>query len=67
MFNEACICLPEIELRDATNAARSTSYTGQNIFNKWDDFNFLVVNFSFICSKIQTAPADGIYETIPTI
>ena len=53
-----CICLPELQLRDATNAARSTSYIERNIFNKRDDFDFLVLNFSFIRSNIQPAPVE---------
>jgi hypothetical protein len=51
-----CICLPELQLRDATNAARSTSYIERNIFNKRDDFDFLAINFPLIRSNIQTAP-----------
>ena len=56
-----CICLPEIELRDTTNAARSTSYIERSSFNKRVYSNFLVVHFPFICSNIQTAPGDGLY------
>ena len=29
--------------------------------NKRDDFNFLIVNFPFIFSKISAAPAYGVY------
>ena len=53
-----CICLPELQLRDATNAARSTSYIERNIFNKRDDFDFLAINFPLIRSNIQTAPVE---------
>ena len=58
-----CICLPELQLRDATNAARSTSYIERNLFNKRDDFNFLV-NFPSICSNIQTAPVETMFGSI---
>ena len=55
-----CLCLPELDLRNASNAARSTSYIERNLFNK-RDLNFFVVNFPFICSNIQTAAGDGLY------
>ena len=57
-FIEYFDCLPE--LKNACNAARSTSYIERNLFNK-RDLNFFVVNFPFICSNIQTAPGDGLY------
>jgi hypothetical protein len=31
------------------------------IYDKRDDFNFLIVNSPFICSNIQAAPAYGVY------
>jgi len=31
------------------------------IYDKRDDFNFPIVNFSFICSNIPAAPAYGVY------
>jgi hypothetical protein len=31
------------------------------LYDKRDDFNFLVVNFPFICSKIPAATAYGVY------
>ena len=31
------------------------------LYNKRDDFNFLIVNFPFIFSKIPAAPAYGVY------
>ena len=31
------------------------------IFEKSDDFNFLIVNFPFICNNIPAAPAYGVY------
>ena len=32
-----------------------------NLFDKCYDFNFLIVNFPFICSNIPAAPAYGVY------
>jgi hypothetical protein len=31
------------------------------LYDKRDDFNFPIVNFLFICSKIPAAPAYGVY------
>jgi hypothetical protein len=31
------------------------------LYDKRDDFNFLIVNFPFICSNIPAAPAYGVY------
>ena len=31
------------------------------LYNKTEDFNFPIVNFSFICSNIPAAPAYGVY------
>jgi hypothetical protein len=59
-FIEYFDCLPELELKNASNAARSTSYIERKLFNK-RDLNFFVVNFSFIRSNIQIAPGDGLY------
>jgi hypothetical protein len=34
------------------------------LYNKRDDFNFLIVNFAFICSNILAPPAYyGVYIT----
>ena len=58
---------------DTTDTARSVSFLDPHIvidsegrlrtkhYDKSDDFNFLVVNFPFICSNIPEAPAYGIY------
>ena len=35
--------------------------------NSWRDFNFPIVNFSFICSNIPAAPADWIFLSVDTI
>jgi hypothetical protein len=34
------------------------------LYVKRDDFNFLIVNFPFICSNIPAAPACGAYTPI---
>ena len=37
--------------------------TDQN-YDKRDDFNFPIVNFPFICSKIPEGPAYGVYISL---
>jgi hypothetical protein len=37
------------------------------LYDKKDDFNFLIVNFPFICSNIPAAPAYGVYISQPRI
>jgi hypothetical protein len=37
-----------------------TSYLPVELYGKRDDFNFPIVNFPFICSNIQVAPAHGV-------
>jgi hypothetical protein len=32
-------------------------------YDKRDDFNFPIVNFPFICSKIPAAPVYGVYSS----
>ena len=32
-----------------------------NLYNKRDNFNFLIVNFPFICRKIPATHAYGVY------
>jgi hypothetical protein len=56
-----CIYLLEQILTDTTNTARYTSSYYNAFFNYWDDLNFHVVNFPFICSNIPAAPTDGVY------
>ena len=63
----------EVEIEDTTDTDTSASYLDLHVefdserrlrtkhYNKRDDFNFLIVNFSFICSNIQAAPAYGVY------
>jgi hypothetical protein len=64
-------------MKDTTDTDRSASYLDIHIendsegrlkpkhYDTRDDFNFLIVNFPFICSKIPAAPAYGVY--IPQI
>ena len=59
----------EVEIKDTTDTDRSASYLDLHLkidsegrlrtklYDKRDDFNFPIVNFSFICSNIQVAPA----------
>jgi hypothetical protein len=63
----------ELEIKDTTDAARSTSYLdlhlkidseGQlrtKLYDNRDDFNFPIFNFPFICSNIPAAPAYVVY------
>ena len=63
----------DLEIKDTTDTDRSASYLdlhlemdseGQlrtKLYDKRYDFNFLIVNFPFICSNIPAAPAYGVY------
>ena len=62
----------ELEIKDTTDTDRYASYLDlhleidskglrTNLYDKRDDFNFPIVNFPFICSNIQVAPAHGVY------
>ena len=63
----------ELEIKDTTDTDRSASYLDLHLevdsegrlrtklYDKRDDFNFPIVNFSFICSKIPAASAYGVY------
>ena len=63
----------ELEIKDTTDTERSASYLDlhlgidserwlrNKLYDKRDDFNFLIVNFPFICSNIPAAPAYGVY------
>jgi hypothetical protein len=67
------IYLIEFEIKDTTDTDRSASYLDLHLkidsedrlrtklYDKRDDFNFPIVNFSFICSNIPAAPAYGVY------
>jgi hypothetical protein len=32
------------------------------LYDKWDDFNFAIVNFPYLCSNIPASPAYGVYS-----
>ena len=63
----------KLGIKDTTETDRSASYRdlhldidseGQlrtKLYDKTDNFNFPIVNFPFICSNIQAAPAYGVY------
>ena len=63
----------EIKIKDATDTDRFASYLDQQLefdregrlrtklYDKSDDFNFPIVNFPFICSKITAASAYGVH------
>ena len=62
-----------LEIKDTTDTDRSASYLGirlendsegrlrTKLYDKRDDFNFPIVNFSFICSNIPAAPTYWVY------
>ena len=55
----------ELAIKDITDISRSTSYLELHLetklYDKRDYFNFSIANFPFICSKIPTVPAYGVY------
>ena len=60
----------ELEIKDTTDTDRYASYLdlhleidseGTKLYDKWDDFNFPIVTFPFICSNIPAAPTHGVY------
>ena len=63
----------ELEIKDTTDTDRSASYLDLHLeidsegrirtklYDKRDDINFPIVNFTFICSNIPAAPAYGVY------
>ena len=64
------IYIVELEIKDTTDTDRYASYLdlhlemnseGTKLYDKWDDFNFPIVTFPFICSNIPAAPAYGVY------
>jgi hypothetical protein len=67
------IYLIELEIKDTTDTDRSASYLDLHLdvdsegrlrtklYDKRDDINFPIVNFSFICSNIPEEPAYGVY------
>ena len=67
------LSLFELEIKDITYTDCSASYLDLHLeidnegrlktklYDKRDDFNFPIVNFPFVCSKIPAAPAYGVY------
>jgi hypothetical protein len=65
----------ELEIKDTTETDSCTSYLDLHIdidsvgrlrtklYDKRNEFNFPIVNFPFICSKIPAAPAYGVYSS----
>ena len=63
----------ELEIKDTTYTDRSASYLDLHLeinseerlrtklFDKRDDFNFPIVNFPFICSKIPAVPVYRVF------
>ena len=63
----------ELEIKNITDTDRSASYLDLHLeidsegqlrtkrYDKRDDFNFPIVSFPFLCSKIPAAPAYGVY------
>jgi hypothetical protein len=63
----------ELEIKDTTESDISASYLGillnidsngrltTTLFDKRDDFDFVIVNFPFLCSNIPLSPAYGAY------
>ena len=68
-----CIYPIKLEIKDTKYTSRSASYLDLHLkidnerelrtkfHDKWDDFNFQIVNFPFIWSNIPAAPAYGEY------
>ena len=69
-FHDQITSIPlSLKFKDSTDTDRSTSYLDphleidsegrrrKKLYDKRDDFNFLIVNFSFICTNIPAAPA----------
>jgi hypothetical protein len=67
------IYLDELETKDTTESDKSALYldillnTDSNgrlttsLYDKHDDFDFAIINFPFLCSKIPFSPAYGVY------
>ena len=64
---------PELDIKNTTESARSTSYLDlllnvdankilhTKLYDKRDDFNFPIVNFPFLDSNIPASPAYGVF------
>jgi hypothetical protein len=65
----------ELETKDTTDCSKSALYldvllklnandknlTTTQLYDKWDDFNFFIVNSPYLCSNIPASPAYGAY------
>jgi hypothetical protein len=68
----------ELEIKDIKKSSTSATHldvslkidTGgkltTQLYDKWDDFNFTIVNFPFLCSNIPVSPACGVTIYIST-
>ena len=73
MFGNFVTTIFELEIKDTTDTNTSASYIDLHLeldsegwlrtklYDKRDDFNFLIVNFPFICCNISAAAAYGLY------
>jgi hypothetical protein len=64
---------PELEIKETTDTASSASCLdlylefvdsgrlSTKIYDKWDDFNFKIIDFPNMCSNIPASPAYGVY------
>jgi hypothetical protein len=61
---------PELEVKETTDTASSASFLdlylqfcqlSTKIYDKWDDFNFKIINFPNMCSNIPASPVYGAY------
>jgi hypothetical protein len=67
------IYLNELEIKDTMECSTSASYLDvllkldtngkitTQLYDKRDDLNFSIVNFSYLCSNIPASPAYGVY------
>ena len=74
MFHSAIVDIypDELKLKKTTESSTTLSYLdikvgivngkySTEVYDKRDDFNFNIVNFSFLCSNIPSGPAYGVY------
>jgi hypothetical protein len=60
----------ELAIMDTKDTATSASQFELHLKWQWgplttrDDFNFLIVNFTLICSNIPEEPANGVYHSL---
>ena len=65
----------ELDIKDTTESMKATSYLdclleidnsgklSTKLYDKRDDFNFPIVNFSFLCGNIPASPAYGVFAS----